>query len=100
MPRIASLLRRRTTTIVPTTTQGQPGIVAQQGPTTAAEVLALDGIGVGEARTGWNDVPRDTRAELGRWPRTEIMAAMQRSDGNVEEALRLLQSSAPSEQGS
>lgn len=79
-PRIASLLRRRNQ--------------APQAPPTIRSRAEVTGAGIeaeAEAeRRSWNDIPRDVRDALSAFPRTDVMAAVQRSDGNLEEALRHL----------
>lgn len=76
VPRLASFLRRRRETQVVAPVLPTQGTVGEEG-----------------GRRWWNDVPPDSRAELNRYPRNEVMGAMQRSDGNVEDALRSLRGS-------
>ena len=85
MGRLGSMLRRRT--------QNPTGAGQRQGQGIGAGMLATTGIGeVRAGGAGWNDVPPNTREELGRYQRADVLAAVQRSDGNIDDALRDLRS--------
>ncbi|SAM83622.1 uncharacterized protein UBRO_06669 [Ustilago bromivora] len=82
VPRLASFLRPRRETQPPAVlpTQGGRGQVAREGEVRGG----VDG------RRGWNDIPPDTRAELQSFPRTDVLRAMQGSDGDPQAALNAL----------
>lgn len=76
MPRLASLLRRRSAQ--PHEQPPPPSQAQQQQPPSSAQ--------------GWNDLPPELQASLSAVPRTRLMAAMQHTDGNLTEALDLIRS--------
>lgn len=76
MPRLASLLRRRSAQ--PHEQPPPPAQAQQQQPPSSAQ--------------GWNDLPPELQASLSALPRTRLMAAMQQTDGNLTEALDLIRS--------